>query len=173
MNFSIKAIIRAFAAPKHRLSCPRAAWALVMDELHRRSEGRHEAGVFLLGRVRGDRREVVDAVFYDELDVEAYATGVCILHAAAFAKLWSICRERRLTVVADIHTHGPDVGQSESDRTNPMVAVAGHVAIIVPNLAAPPVSAGAVGIYEYRGNHRWRDCSPRCQPGYLYLGLWS
>lgn len=144
-----------------------------MDELYRRSERRHEAGVFLLGRVRGKRREVIDAVYYDELDPRAYATGVCVLHAAAFAKLWAICRERGLTVVGDIHTHGPDVGQSESDRTNPMVAISGHIAIIVPNLAAPPVSPGAIGIYEYQGNHRWLDCSPRRRGGYLYLGPWS
>ena len=144
-----------------------------MDELYRRSERRHEAGVFLLGRVRGKRREVIDAVYYDELDPRAYATGVCVLHAAAFAKLWAICRERGLTVVGDIHTHGPDVGQSESDRTNPMVAVSGHIAIIVPNLAAPPVSPGAIGIYEDQGNHRWLDCSPRRRGGYLYVGPWS
>lgn len=173
MTFSIKAIIRAFAAPRHRLSCPKHLWRRILSELERRGQRRHEAGVFLLGRLRDDRREVLDAVFYDELDPAAYSTGVCVLYAPAFAKLWEICRARGLTVVGDIHTHGGGAFQSEADRTNPMVARSGHVAIIVPNFAAPPVPEGELGIYEYRGQHDWFDRSPRRHGGFLYHGLWS
>jgi proteasome lid subunit RPN8/RPN11 len=144
-----------------------------MRELARRGEGRHEAGVFLLGHVRGGRREVTSEIYYDELDPNAYASGVCILHAAAFSKLWAICREWGLTVVGDIHTHPGSAGQSEADRTNPMVAVSGHVGIIVPNFGAAPVQCGALGIYEYRGSHRWFDRSARRAPGYLYVGMWG
>ncbi|MBV8686881.1 MAG: Mov34/MPN/PAD-1 family protein [Alphaproteobacteria bacterium] len=144
-----------------------------MGELARRGEGRHEAGVFLLGHVRGERREVTSEIYYDELDPNAYASGVCILHAAAFSKLWTICREWGLTVVADIHTHPSGAGQSEADRTNPMVAVSGHIGIIVPNYASVPVQQATLGIYEYRGGHRWFDRSPRNAPGYLYVGMWG
>ncbi len=177
MTFSIKATIRAFVAPSHRISCPGPLWNAVVNELDRRGARVHEAGVFLLGRARGERREVADVVFYDDLDPEAYSTGVCVLHGPAFAKLWSLCRERKLTVVADVHTdvhtHGRRALQSEADRTNPMVARAGHVGIILPNFAVAPIPWDQVGIYEYRGDHQWYDRSPRLSPGFFYAGLWS
>ena len=62
----------------------------------------------------------------------AYASGVCILRGGAFAKLWSMCREKKLTVAADVHTHPAGAAQSSSDRTNPMISRDGHIAIIVP-----------------------------------------
>ena len=36
-----------------------------------------------------------------------------------------------------------------------MVSIPGHIALIVPNYAQPPVSAADVGVYVYRGRHRW------------------
>ena len=148
MTFSIRTTIRALLAPDHRISCSRRMWSRLLGELDRRGGGSHEAGVFLLGIERKRYLEVRDMVFYDELDPGAYDTGVCVLHGDAFARLWALCRERRLTVVADAHTHGGAAIQSWDDRTNPMVARAGHIAIIVPNLARPPVKHPELGIYE-------------------------
>jgi hypothetical protein len=173
MIFSIRAIIRALAAPEHRISCPRKRWKYVLGELERRGEQSHEAGVFLLGVERKGRLEVKDLVFYDDLDPNAYSTGVCILHGDAFAKLWALCRERNLTVVADVHTHGRAAIQSYQDKTNPMVARAGHIAIIVPNLARPPVEHRGLGIYEYCGEHIWTNWSGVRAKRFLYIGLWS
>jgi len=175
MTFSIKAIIRAFVARDHRLRCPEKLWQRVLSELGRRGEGHHEAGAFLLGKDGNTQREVQDVIFYDDLDSDAYATGVCVLHGDAFAKLWARCRTSRLTVVADVHTHpGPGPArQSPSDKANPMVAREGHVAIIVPEFARRPVPADLLGLYEYRGQHEWIDRSPRKMPGYFYTGRWS
>jgi proteasome lid subunit RPN8/RPN11 len=173
MTFSIKAIIRAFAAPKRRLNCPRRMWQHVVRELERRGERRHESGVFLLGVERGERREVREAIFYDDLDPEAYATGVCVLRGDAFAKLWAICRAKSLTVVADAHTHPGPALQSSSDRANPMVARLGHIAIIIPDFARWPMRTSALGIYEYCGQHEWISRNPAATPGYFYTGLWS
>lgn len=173
MTFSISRIIRALAAPEHRLSCPAPLWATIVAELHRRGEDRHEAGVFLLGRDRGGRRDVVRTVYYDDLEPEAYDSGVCILHAPAFARLWALCRETGLTVVADVHTHPGAAFQSHSDRTNPMVARKGHVAIILPDYAAAPIRLAEIGIFEYRGDHHWHDRSPGQRRGFFYTGFWS
>lgn len=173
MIFSIKAAIRAFVAPSHRINCSRRKWRWILGELERRGGNRHEAGVFLLGIERGKRKEVTDAVFYDDLDPEAYSTGVCVLRGESFAKLWEMCRERKLTVVADVHTHPGAAYQSESDRTNPMVARAGHVAIIVPNFAAMPCRADQLGVYEYRGNHEWSTRTHPRTRHYFYTGFWS
>jgi hypothetical protein len=173
MSFSIKATIRAFVAPDHTLNCPGGLWRQVLSELERRTEKRHESGVFLLGILNGRRREVRDVVYYDDLDPAAYASGVCVLHGDAFAKLWTLCRSRNLTVVADAHTHPEEAFQSSSDRTNPMVAREGHIAIIIPNFAKPPVRLQDLGIYEYKGQHQWSDRRQTKAPTYLYTGFWS
>lgn len=172
MTFSLKAIIRAWFAPRHRLACSPRYWREIVRELYRRGEDRHEAGVFLLGVEHDGRREVRSAVYYDELDPHAYDSGICVLHGDAFAKLWAFCRERKLTVVADVHTHGGNGGQSEADRTNPMVARPGHIAVIVPDFARWPIRRHRLGIYEYRGQHEWADRSAR-QHGFFHTGFWS
>ena len=172
MTFSLKATIRAWLAPRHRLACPSRYWREIVGELYRRGENRHEAGVFLLGVERDGRREIQAAIYYDDLDPRAYESGVCVLHGEAFAKLWAFCRERKLTVVADVHTHGGDGTQSKTDRTNPMVARPGHIAIIVPDFARWPIRRHRLGIYEYLGQHSWTDRSARWR-GFFYTGLWS
>jgi len=173
MNFSIKAIIRALVAPKCRLICTARLWHQILAELERRGEQSHESGVFLLGVERDGRREVLSAIYYDELDPDAYSSGVCVLHGSAFAKLWALCRQRNLTVVADVHTHPVEAFQSSSDKANPMVAQVGHIAIIIPNLARQPVHPRHLRIYEYCGQHEWTDRSPARTPGYFYCGIWS
>ena len=173
MNFSIKAIIRALVVPEHRLVCSTWMWRRILAELERRGEHSHESGVFLLGVERVGKREVLGAIYYDELDPEAYSSGVCVLNGNAFAKLWSLCRQRNLTVVADAHTHPAEAFQSFSDKANPMVAQVGHIAIIIPNFARASVQASLLGIYEYCGQHEWIDRGPTRAPSYFYTGIWS
>jgi proteasome lid subunit RPN8/RPN11 len=173
MAFSLTATIRAFVAPNHRLRCSSRLWRRIIAELERRGEKRHEAGVFLLGVSDGTQKEVREAVYYDDLDPHAYESGVCVLHGDAFARLWSLCREKNLTVVADAHTHPGAALQSGSDRTNPMVAREGHIAIIVPDFARWPIGRGTLGVYEYVGDHGWHNRGGRNAPRYFYRGFWA
>ena len=138
-----------------------ALWQVLLAELYRRTEGRHESGAFLLGTIVDGHRMVAQVVYYDELDPDAYRSGVVILHAASFGPLWDICKARDLSVVADIHVHPKQAFQSEADRQNPMIARAGHLALIVPWFARPPVELESLGFFEYRGSHLWRDFSGR------------
>lgn len=173
MTFSITAIIRAWWAPEYRLSCASRLWHTIVHELDRRGGRRHEAGAFLLGSSRDGRHAVTGVVYYDELDPAAYDSGICVLHGDAFAKLWAICRQRGCSVVADVHTH-PGAGfQSSSDRTNPMIARQGHIAVILPDFARWPVAQDRVGIYEYCGDHKWIDRSPKHASSFFYTGFWS
>lgn len=104
------------------------------------------------------------------LDPEAYATGVCVLHGNAFANLWARCRNKKMTVVADAHTHPGEAFQSTSDKANPMVARPGHIAIIIPYFAHPPIRSLQLHIYEYCGQHDWIDRSPAKAPGFFHTG---
>lgn len=144
---------------KQVLHFSRRLWLTCMAELHARTGHRHESGCFVLGKIDQHHRRARRCVYYDELDPLTYSSGVCILHADAFTRLWAICRAEGLTVIADIHTHPEGAFQSESDRTNPMIARAGHCAIIVPAYAKGWIWRHHLGLFQYQGDHRWTDLS--------------
>lgn len=144
---------------KSTIRFERGLWLRCMSELFRRSKGRHESGCFVLGTVEGERRFARKPIYYDELDPKAYSSGVCILHGDAFTRLWELCRSEKLTVIADIHTHTHAAFQSEADRTNPMIARAGHLAIIIPNCASGWIWRHRLKLFRYEGDHRWTDLS--------------
>lgn len=151
----------------------RSLWLDCMRELHRRGGDAHESGCFVIGSVQGDRCCAHGCVYYDELDVNAYASGVCILHGEAFPRLWDVCRSRGQTVIADIHTHGGTPDQSEADRTHPMIARHGHFAVIVPHFASGRVWRHHLGLYRYEGSHQWTDLSGWLSRGYLKIKWWA
>lgn len=144
-------------APDQTLWINPQLWTEITLELHRRTEGSHESGVFLLGKRNGDSREAIAAIYYDELDPHAYDSGICILEAGSFGILWDRCAALGLSVVADAHVHLFGAGQSRADRDNPMIARPGHLALILPRMARRPVRLWSVGIYQYLGDHRWRS----------------
>lgn len=173
MNFSIRAIIRGFVAPNHCLSCKKDVWSTGLLELRRRGGGRRESGAFLLGTNEGGIRKIDRFIYYDDLDPHCLDQGYIVFDGAAYSPLWEICREAGLSVVADVHTHPGAPFQSESDRRNPMVAVTGHVALIVPQFAKRVVESTELGIYEYKGEHRWQDHSGRKAGEFFYVGTWG
>jgi proteasome lid subunit RPN8/RPN11 len=134
-------------------------WDELIAELAERGRGERESGAFLLGQrhANGRARRILGAVYYDELD-ERSLTGGISFDGAAYGRLWDACAEKGLGVVADVHTHpGPWVAQSSIDRAHPMIAQAGHIALIVPDFARRPAVARKVGVHEYLGDGRWRS----------------
>lgn len=147
--------------PDPCLRLSRVSWTRFTSELHRRTEGYHESGAFLLGHKDGRTRTVVEPVYYDDLDPRAYATGVCVLHADVFGRLWDHCAKLGFTVVADAHVHPRRADQSRLDRENPMIGSPGHLALIFPWMARPPIRRSSLGLYEYLGDHQWRTYGGR------------
>lgn len=172
MTFSIRNIIRGFVAPDHQLSCSSALWQEGLAELRNRTEGVHESGAFLLGERNGAQRRIRRFVYYDDLDPHALATGIVVFDGAGYGPLWELCRTTGLRVVADIHVHPGRASQSKSDRENPMIAQPGHIALIVPNLAAHLIGPRELGIYEYQGQHQWLHCNQHAEK-YFYIGFWG
>lgn len=139
------------------LTISNGLWRTLIFDLRRRGEARRESGAFLLAPP--GQRQVAAHVCYDELDPSALDEGIIVFQGAGYVRLWDLCAERQMRVIADVHTH-PDkwVGQSYADRTHPMVGTTGHVALIVPHFAGfNDDSLEGVGVYRYRGNHRWED----------------
>jgi proteasome lid subunit RPN8/RPN11 len=173
----IRATIRAFVAPRHIISCRAELWHSCISELARRGNGKRESGAFLLGAelcANGHaRREIRHFVCYDDLDPHALDTGIVDFSGEGYTPLWNLCRETNLKVVADVHTHPGKARQSEIDKRNPMIAIAGHVAFIVPNYATFIPAMKDLGIYRYTGAHEWRDLSGVRAPRHFYTGVWA
>lgn len=172
MNYSIAEIICRLLAPRHELSCSWPMWRRLLRDLRDRGRGFRESGAFLLGRVdKRGRRRIVDYLLYDDLDPRALDTGIVHLDGSHFGKLWDLCTQRNTMVVADVHTHPGGSQQSQSDRAHPIIARAGHVALIVPNFAAAPVDLRAVGIYRYGGGGRWQTIPPGQRREFFFIGF--
>lgn len=156
------------------IKIPMLVWARVLADLRRRGGGKGESGAFLLGHQRGARGRVTEYICYDDLDPDAYQFGGIAFHAAGCAALWKLCRERRLQVLADVHTHPTaDVRQSGIDQRHPMVPVADHTAMIVPKFGATAWwSLKRVGVYQYLGNFQWRSQDANKRPRRVQLSLW-
>lgn len=141
------------------LCIPRWLWICLFWQLRRRGGGKRESGAFLLSNQSS--RRITKFICYDDLDPTAVDSGIIVFHGAGFVPLWDFCRRRQMNVIADIHTHGNQwTGQSDADRTHPMIGQKGHVSLIAPHFAQRNLlSVDGVGIYEYEGNHRWSDRS--------------
>ncbi|HMJ01171.1 MAG TPA: hypothetical protein VK488_15170 [Gaiellaceae bacterium] len=166
---SISRLIRR----RSRLRIRRELWNELIAELARRGRGRRESGAFLLADADGNRRRVVRFVYLDDLDPTCL-NGAISFRGAAYGKLWALCRRERLTVVADVHTHpGRWVDQSPTDSANPMIAEAGHVALIVPDFTQGAVDSDEVGVHLYHGEHRWTSLLGGEAKTFLYIGRWA
>jgi len=130
-----------------------------------------ESGAFLLGRVQDDIARIVDFVLYDDLDPNCLNTGIVCFDGRYFGRLWEICTQRDLTVVADVHTHPGRSDQSDSDRNHPMISRAGHIALIVPRFAVKPVRRSEIGIYRYQGAKLWTEVAGKDRRDFFRVGL--
>ena len=169
----IRAIILGLVAPKHVLRCSRKIWKDGLIELRRRGGGRRESGAFLLGRTLKGKRQVLRFVYYDDLDPHCLESGVVVFKSPGYGTLWQLCRETGLSVVADVHTHPTIAIQSDADRRHPMIAVPGHIALIVPYFANRISHPCEMGIYKYLGAHMWENCSGKKADRMFYIGRWG
>lgn len=143
------------AAPRPRLRFEAILWEKLIGKLRERGGGMRESGAFVLGTGNGAERVAKRIVSYDDLDPDCLNEGYVHFDGRYYGRLWELCAESSLSVVADVHTHPYGAGQSDSDKTHPMVSIAGHIALIVPNYAQNAIEASDVGVYVYRGRHRW------------------
>lgn len=149
-------------------------WAHMIFKLRQRGAGKAESGAFLLGRQSGTSARVTKYICYDDLDPHAYQSGGIAFHATGYAALWQFCRENKLKLLADVHTHpGKDVRQSYIDQRNPMVPILGHTAIIIPNFGRTRWwSLNALGVYEYLGDFKWHTHDVSKKSRRITLTIW-
>jgi proteasome lid subunit RPN8/RPN11 len=157
---------------RHRdalLRMRRADWDAMIAELGRRGDGRRESGAFLLCDRAGHPRTITRVVYLDDLDPNCL-TGAIEFDGLAYSKLWDICSAEGRRVIGDIHTHpGASVRQSSIDADNPMIAQAGHVAVIVPDYAQYAIAVRDVGVHRYYGDG-WETWTGKAASRRLLIG---
>lgn len=172
MNFSIARIIQRLYPPRHELSCSWFLWRRLLAKLRARGlAATRESGAFLLGYRQYGRARIVDFILYDDLDPRALDTGIIRFDGRYFGDLWDLCKRRGLSVVADIHVHPGGSCQSDSDRAHPMISRAGHIALILPDFARPPIRTETIGIYRYLGNKLWDAVPARARRSLFHIGV--
>lgn len=128
-----------------------------MGDLCQRGGGRRESGAFLLGKATQDAKVVSAWVSYEDLDPASSKHAIIRLDTSAFSRLWQVCGDREVQVVADIHTHPGKPIQSWSDRAFPMLALSGHIALIAPRFARGTVEPADVSFNVYAGGGQWKS----------------
>ncbi|MDR5751294.1 MULTISPECIES: hypothetical protein [unclassified Caballeronia] len=171
MLFSIRRTFRRLWSPQHKLACSASLWRQLVEDLRTRSAGARESGAFLLGHCEDDIRTITGFVLYDDLDPNALNSGYVHIDGRCMGRLWEICRQQKVSVIADVHTHPGGFGQSDTDRRNPMVAVKGHIGLILPDFAMGKFSRFKMGIYLYRGAHEWETVRTTQNSTFFYIGL--
>lgn len=156
------------------IQVPILLWRRLLRDLRHRGAGRGESGAFLFGVDGKQPRRATTYVCYDDFDPNAYQRGAIAFHAEGYAALWSYCKDHKLEILADVHSHpGPDVRQSDIDQRHPMLPMTGHTGMIVPNYGSTSWwSLRGVGIYEYLGNFKWTAHSPLAKHPRIKLTLW-
>ena len=157
MKWLLTKLFGSLAGRRASLICKEKIWLAGAQELARRTRNcTQESGAFLLG-TEGDVKRIEKFVFYDDIDPYALSSGIVHFDGSKYPLLWGICRADGLQVVADVHVHPGSYQQSYSDRTEPAMPRAGHIAMILGDFAQREVRPGGIGIYEYLGNRHWSD----------------
>lgn len=157
-----------------QIQIPLLTWRRLVSDLATRGAGTRETGAFLMGKKGDEGRSVVDYLCYDDLDRRALTHGIVEFHRGGFSKLWDVCKDRSLHVLADIHTHPTrDVRQSYIDKTNPMLPVRDHVALILPMYGmSSRWSLASAGIYRFAGSGQWDAFHADAADCPVKLSLW-
>lgn len=153
MNFFSHETTLSAARPKLHMKA--ALWDELLQKLSERGGGVRESGAFLLGTSTGVERVARRVVLYDDLDPSCLNEGYVHFDGRHYGRLWELCAEASLGVVADVHTHPFGARQSDVDRAHPMVSIPGHIALVVPNYARGSIAPQDVGVYVYKGRYRW------------------
>lgn len=140
------------------LELPQSMFQALIVDLAKSGRGVKESGAFLLGKQEGSRRLVTSYLMYDKVAPESSRSHAYVAFTAEeMARAWEHCYATGQQVVADVHTHPFGPAQSVSDRAHPIVSVASHVALIVPNFAQGSPQPRDLGVHLFGGAGRWHS----------------
>lgn len=144
------------------LMCRRNIWIGINNQLRERGHGERESGGFLLGSYEDSIRYIKRFIAYDDVDPKALQGNIWF-NGAMMDKVWEECRQAKMHVIGDVHTHPRGYQQSHTDQCNPMIPERGHIALIIPNYADHLYLPGEIGIYEFLRQGLWINHSKKAE----------
>ena len=155
---------------RYELTTTPDQWQRLLVGLRERGHhGRRESGAFLLGHRTDSQSRISEYVLYDDLDPHSLDRGIVHFDGRHYGALWEHCRRTGLMVVADVHTHPYGSEQSPSDRAHPMIAMNGHIALILPRFGMDDPPREEIGMYRYLGAGRWHTVPPQERSRFLRI----
>ena len=140
------------------LEIPEPLWERTWAGLRSRGDGEREAACIWAGTRGPDVWKVDEVLFFDAFDGGAEAGLLFhVTSREATTSLFALLRERRLQIIADVHTHPADwVDLSLTDAAHPIEYRIGLLALVLPNFAEDAPELSIVGVHEYLGSGAWR-----------------
>ena len=105
---------------------PILLWARVVRDLRQRGAGVRETGAFLLGRLDTENPRVTSPIFVMMMSIPTPISSVPSLSMPpGCAALWQHCREQKVQLLIDVHTH-PGMDRPAEPHRCPQSDVAGN-----------------------------------------------
>lgn len=132
-------------------------WERTWLGLRARGYGQREAACVWAGESSDLEERVSEVIFLDDLPgVESFALQHRTTRKAT-AVLFEQLREKRLSIVADVHTHPEEwVDLSWVDKAHPIEYRPGLTALVLPGYATGAPSLKETGVHVYLGDGEWR-----------------
>ncbi len=139
------------------LFVPLELWQRTWLGLRARGDGQREAACVWAGESSDREERVSEVIFLDDLPgVESFALQHRTTRTAT-AVLFEQLREKRLSIVADLHTHPEEwVDLSWVDKAHPIEYRPGLTALVLPGYATGAPSLDETGVHIYLGDGQWR-----------------
>ena len=109
-----------------------------MRELaHRTLSETRESGAYLLGKTLPNGvHEILDFVFYDDIDPDALSTGIVTIRQNALPRLWKSAVSAVMVLSPMYTCILVALVRASLTRANPVMPRVGHIAFILPTLLA-------------------------------------
>lgn len=136
---------------------PEELWQHTWSGLRTRGEGAREAACVWAGSCSEREELVSEVVFLDDFPgVKSFALQHQTSRTATDA-LFEGLRVKRLSIIADVHTHPEDwVDLSWVDKAHPIEYRPGLSALVLPYYATSIPAIATTGIHIYLGDGRWK-----------------
>lgn len=104
-------------------------------------------------------RTVQKVVYFDDVDPNAYHDRAITFDTTRLGVVYDICESEGLSIVGDIHVHPAEAFLSPIDAANPVVAVAGHVGIILPYSGRYQIPE-QIAVHTLDASGNWQSIPP-------------
>lgn len=142
-----------------RVVVPRAAIAVTEKAVRAAGAYRAEAIVLWAGVRAGTEFRVIEA-YIPEQQARPVEAGACVMVTGpALFRFNSWLWERRLELIAQVHSHPEEAYLSETDLEYPIATRVGNFSIVIPDFGRADLTIDDVAVFRYGAVGSWKELS--------------